>query len=89
MNCQIYLVTPCGHIKYLAGMREPDCPMCRDIESRCELVAGFIRANPALSIPQAVDYARRIREAEEREDYVRMHELIQEALYGNGGRNAA
>ncbi len=86
---RVYEVTVCGHVQYLAGMKPPECPLCKDILREGEYTASLISGNPLLTIPQAREFARRIIDAELREDYIAMHAVIQEALYLKGEQHAA
>jgi hypothetical protein len=54
-----------------------------------EVALTLYQENPQLTARQARDYARRIALCELQDDYVQMHRLIQEALYGKGEKHAA
>ena len=56
---------------------------------RKELMIDLLLSNPRLTGAQAYDYAARIIQAEQQEDYITMHALIQEALYGYFEKSAA
>jgi hypothetical protein len=58
-------------------------------DSRCVLVADLIHANPELSIDQAASYAAQMVAAEQREDYLEMFRVQQEALFGARKSEAA
>ena len=53
-----------------------------DSEYLKDLIINLLDGNSKLTVGEARNYAQRIIEAEEREDYVQMNRLIQEALYG-------
>jgi hypothetical protein len=83
MNVQVYFMTPCGHIRYLESEPQPVCPLCTsDARYQRELAETLYNYNPRISAFQAADYAQRIINAESREDFIMMHQLLQEAIYG-------
>jgi hypothetical protein len=58
-------------------------------QNQKELMLDLLLANPALTGAQARDYAFAILVAGQQEDFVKMQQLIQEAVFGPGKRESA
>ncbi|MBN1567960.1 MAG: hypothetical protein JXA73_08930 [Acidobacteria bacterium] len=59
------------------------------IDEKGYLILCLLDGNPYLTGAQAEDYAIRIIQAEQNEDYQLFHGLIQEAIYGQAVKPAA
>jgi hypothetical protein len=58
-------------------------------QNQKELMLDLLLANPKLTGAQARDYASAILAAGQREDFTKMQQLIQEAIFGPGKRESA